>query len=155
MSAEYTVFVMLAGIVFGVALLAVIIQWLKADDISAAVEEGLARHVLERPHVVLPPIFPGTLARVLPEAVTEAPVRDQSKPGLIGDDEVALGRLCFGWGAGGTVIGLVAGALYSGFVGALLGSVISSAVAIGVVVVVVLVRDQLTLNMWRASHATR
>ncbi len=156
MNAEYTVFVMLAGIVFGVALLAVVIQWLKADDFSASVEEGLQRHALERPHAVLPPIFPGTAAPVLPEAAApESKAVVEPKPYLIGDDEKALARLCMGWGAGGTVAGMVAGALISGFVGALLGSVMLSTVSIGVLVLVVLVRDQLTMNMWRASHPAR
>ncbi len=147
MNSENTVNLLLVAI-SGVAMLGVMLQWLRSDEAAVALGAGLRHSALE-----------GTLGSV-PEAVAprgDDAVSARAQPVLLADDETALSRLCFAWGAGGTVLGLGVGAALSGFVGALLGSVVCSALAIAAVVVFVIVHDRKTEEGFRlqASGSSR
>ena len=128
MYTEWTIYVVLAGIAFVVALVSVLKRWLSADEESAVVEAGLQQS------------SSGVEAKV-----------DLTKPQLIADDETALSRLCFGWGGGGMLVGMLSGAATYGYVGALLGSVILSTAAIGVAVIIALMLDRQTMKTWNAK----
>lgn len=157
MYTQWTLYVLLSGVAFAVALLSVMKQWLEADANAASVEAGLRRERVQNSAVMstaMDSVAGST--RDLPEsAVVEterAEARDDSKPMLIADDETAVARLCFGWGGGGMLVGMLSGAATHGFVGALLGAVSLSAAAIGVAVIVALVLDRATLKAWTAAH---
>ena len=125
MYTEWTIYVVLAGIAFVVALVSILKRWLKADEESAIVEAGLQQN------------SSGIEAKV-----------DLTKPELIADDETAVARLCFGWGGGGMIVGILSGAATHGFVGALLGSVILSAAAIGLAVIIAITLDKRSMKIW-------
>ncbi|MEI8254380.1 MAG: hypothetical protein WCJ30_01775 [Deltaproteobacteria bacterium] len=160
MYTQWTLYVLLSGIAFAVAILSVMKQWLSADMDVATVETGLRRERAEN-NAAMMASLDGTAGSAMdvPEARSAAAgrteARDESKPLLIADDENAVARLCFGWGGGGMLVGMLSGAATHGFVGALLGSVILSAASIGVAVVVALVLDRATLKAWNAAHETK
>ncbi|MEI8254379.1 MAG: hypothetical protein WCJ30_01770 [Deltaproteobacteria bacterium] len=143
MNSEVTVNTLLVTL-SGVAMLGVMIQWFRSDEASVAVG-GLQRSAAES-------VF-GSLPSLTATATAETSV--DAQPLLIGDDETALSRLCFGGGLGGTIVGLAAGAVISGFVGALVGSVAASTLAIAAVVLYVVARDRATMATWRTARAAR
>jgi hypothetical protein len=160
MYTEWTLYVLLSGVAFVVALASVMRQWLKSDADVAVAENGLRlERDREQGGAAMMASLGGTAPseRDLPEARTAAAdqteARDLSKPQLIAEDEGAVARLCLGWGGGGMLVGMLSGAATHGFVGALLGSVILSAASVGVAVIVALVMDRATLKAWNAAHA--
>ncbi len=166
MYTEWTLYVLLSGIAFVVALASVMKQWLKADENVAVAENGLrAEQARERAPggVSMMTAIGGTAEQgmdaSLPASrsvpVERAEPRADARPILIAEDEGAVARLCFGWGGGGMLVGMLSGAATRGFVGALLGSVILSAAAVGVAVVVALVLDRATLKAWNAEQAKK
>ncbi len=160
MYTQWTLYVLLSGVAFAVALLSVMKQWLAADANVATAEAGLRRERAESNTAMMTSLG-GVAAggQDISESRTATPARiearDESKPMLIADDETAVARLCFGWGGGGMLVGMLSGAATHGFVGALLGAVCLSAAAIGVAVVVALVLDRETLKNWNAAHPTK
>lgn len=169
MESEFSIFIALAAIAFCVALLAVVTQWLKADDEAAATEIGIqvslksldrsSETLTEQPlqlsavadtmdHAI--PADRRTAERPAPAAVTDAeaesvyhlPALEIENPEQLSDDTTSLSRLFFGWGLGGMAVGLGLGAAMYGFVGALLGGIVLSAASIGAVVVVVALLDR-------------
>jgi hypothetical protein len=178
MNTEYTLYVLLAGIAFATALLSVVSQWLKADEMTTAIETGLQVSFLRGApgHVPgigrMPPQWPLPSGGVAPRpAMPAAPEvygpRDETevevetkatetKPDLqlIGDDETALSRLCLGWGGAGTLLGMMAGGATYGFVGALLGAVIISTASVGAVVIAVVLLDRAKVNAHRRAAQT-
>ena len=58
----------------------------------------------------------------------------------LADEETALGRLLFGWGAGATIFGLIIGGLWFEPLGAVIGALVGSVVGVLTVVTVVLAR---------------
>ena len=160
MYTQWTLYVLLSGAAFAVAILSVMKQWLSADMDVATVETGLRRERAEN-NAAMMASLDGTASSTHDEpqsrtaADTRTEARDDSKPMLIADDENAVARLCFGWGGGGMLVGMLSGAATHGFIGALLGAVILSAAAIGVAVVVALVLDRATLKAWNETHGTK
>ena len=144
MDTGHTILIATAALAFGVALLAVITEWLKADEVAADVEKDM-RANLERMR---------TGAQDPPETATLAVnvALDAEVPATpaLADDETALSRLFFGWGIAGMVTGMALGAVMWGAVGALLGGVVLTAASIGLVVVAVLAIDHA-----RAEHAAK
>lgn len=173
MNTEYTLYVLLAGIAFGAALFSVVSQWLKADEMTAAIETGLQVSFLRGApqHVPgigkMPPQWPLPSGGVAPRPATPptemfvAPVETETKATetkpdlhLIGDDETALSRLCLGWGGAGTLLGMMAGGATYGFVGALLGAVIISTASVGAVVIAVVLLDRAKVKAHRRAAQT-
>lgn len=138
MDTENAIVIAVAAGAFGTALLAVITQWLKADDVAAEIEQEVRKHVETMGEMAVEP--PPQQAR---QAASESLVVAR-----LADDETALSRLFLGWGTAGMLIGLALGAAISGPVGALLGGVVAVAVAVGLVVVGVIVADRV-----RVAHA--
>ena len=126
MDSQHIIFIATAVIAFGVALLAVITQWLKADDVAADIEQDVRTQLVAMKAVAADALEGGQLAS--PEPV---PLR-------LSEDETALSRLFLAWGTAGMVVGLGLGAATGGPVGALLGGVVMVAVSIGLVVLGVL-----------------
>jgi hypothetical protein len=149
MGTEQTIFIAMAAIAFGVALLAVITQWLKADELAAGMEEDV-RVNLDRMR---------TAAQDPPERVAfaraEAFEGEAPAPARLADDETALSRLFLGWGAAGTVTGMAFGGVMWGVVGALMGAVVLSALSIAMVVVAVLVVDHARAKLAQERAAAK
>jgi hypothetical protein len=150
-------FTAVAGVAFGIALLWVMTQWLKADQAAASAEQDVRRGIEKlqqqammsqsvgssAAHGALPPVdrygdpFPAA------EASDQADEQEAAKDRPLADDETALSRLLFGWGATGMVFGLIAGASSAGAVGATIGAVLGSTLAIATVVIGVIVLDRI------------
>lgn len=147
-----------AGAVFGIALLWVMAQWLKVDEAAAVGEQEVRRGVerlreqarasmqsTEEPPTsnVLSTLdrygdpFPATTDA---DAAAEEAAREAVP---LAQDETALSRLLFGWGASGMVFGLVFGGVSAGAAGAVIGGFIGSTVGVVVVVIGVLLLDRI------------
>jgi len=155
-----SLFTAVAGVVFGIALLWVMTQWLKADQASASAEQDVRKGIkrLQKQAMVLrtaaeAPMaqsaaldrygdpFPGTPGSS--QTIDDVDEEAAAEAVPLADDETALSRLLLGWGASGMVLGLVIGALSYGAPGATIGGVLGSAVAIVIVVIGVLVLDRI------------
>ena len=157
MNSEFALYVSFAALAFGAALFAVVIEWLKSDASSAVVEAGLGANTLRRHSFEIGTGGTRTAeSREVAKAVEPATTTGAApaRPELIAEDEGALARLCLGWGASGTLLGMAAGAVIWGYVGALLGAVVFSTASIGAVVVAVLILDRMTLSAWNAATKT-
>lgn len=168
MDSEFTLFIALAAIAFGAALLAVVTQWLKTDEATAAAEVGVRMSLksLEQPpgpreqplqlsatadvldHAI-PVEYPAParpasaeVAAAVEEPLYHLPALEAANPERLSDDVTSLSRLFFGWGTGGMVVGMGLGGAMYGFVGAMLGALALSAATIGGVVVVVALLDR-------------
>ena len=153
-----SLFTAVAGAVFGIALLWVMAQWLKVDE-AAAVGEQDVRKGVERLHEQVrasmqsakePPTADvlATLDRYgdpFPTTTpTDAAAEEAEREAVpLAQDETALSRLLFGWGASGMVFGLVFGGVSAGAAGAVIGGFLGSTLGIVVVVLGVLVLDRI------------
>lgn len=163
MYTEWTLYVLLSGVAFVVAMVSVMRRWLRADADAEQAEMGLRaeRGGHDEPaHIATMTAMDGATTADHSVAspargsvvVEKTGARALARPTLIAESEGAVARLCFGWGGGGLLVGMLSGAATHGLLGALLGSVVVSAAAVGVVVVVVLVSDRATLRAWDAEQ---
>ncbi len=145
MDTEHALFVATAAVAFGVALLTVITQWLKADDVAEDVELDV-RNNLAHLHSAA---AESPTTRYGAELVSARTADDTAADGVrhvtgkLAEDETELARLFFGWGTAGMLVGLGLGGAMAGVVGALIGGVVMTAIAIGTVVVAVIVIDRI------------
>lgn len=123
---DFLPFTLLAGVAFGLALVWVLVQWLRAEEGTEVVEREVKRHV-ER--LVAPPV---------PNVPTLEPAGDSERARTAAAyeaEEAALAKPLWSWGLAGTAAGMIAGGIGFSFVGALLGAVAGSVVAVAAVVV--------------------
>jgi predicted lipid-binding transport protein (Tim44 family) len=99
-------FTLLAGAAFGCALLWVLVQWLRADEIVDTVEREVQASI--------------QLAAT-PAAPMEPSAEDVAREAY----ETELASLLWWWGLGGAVVGMALGGLWSSFTGALLGGFVA------------------------------
>ncbi len=137
MDTEYALFIAVTAVALGTALLAMITQWLKADDAAADAEIGV-RLSLQQIH---DKVGSGVETEVV-RSLTDEPAVAQASAARLGDDETALGRLFAGWGGAGLLLGMAFGGSVWGPTGALLGGVAVSTLSIAAVVVAVVAVDR-------------
>lgn len=113
---EFMPFTVLAAVAFGSALVWVLIQWLRADEVTEAVEQEVQRHLAAFGKT--PPV------KTSPEEARQA----QEKAYEL--EERVLGKLLWIWGVLGTLFGMFVGSIAYGFLGALLGAVAGSVLGI-------------------------
>ncbi|HEX7476231.1 MAG TPA: hypothetical protein VF331_00350 [Polyangiales bacterium] len=143
MDTEHAIFIATAAVAFGIALLAVITQWLKADEIAADVEVDVRTNLNEMRAVDNGTAKPTATPQIVTARLeVEAGDTLGAAPAKLADDETALSRLFFGWGIAGMITGIALGAVMWGAVGALLGGVVLTALSVGTVVVGVLAVDR-------------
>ena len=162
-----SLFTAVAGAAFGVALLWVMLQWLKVDQATTVAEQDVRKSIArlqeqtramqaasEQPtnHAMMSldrygEPFPATSGtkpetdEVEATAVSEEEAAKQARP--LSQDETELSRLLFGWGASGMVFGLVFGAVTGGAPGATAGGLIGSTLGVFLVVVAALALDRI------------
>lgn len=139
---EFLPFTVLAGVAFGLALVWVLVQWLRADEGTEAIEREVKRHV-ERLVAPPKPDLPTLEPRVDPELARMARVYEA--------EEAALAKPLWTWGLAGTALGMVVGGIGYSFVGALLGAVGGSVLAVAGVVVHYALRGAATVAEPRAE----
>jgi len=104
MDSDFYPFTIFAGVVFGGALVWVMVQWLRADESADKVDRELR----------------AAEPRVVPAQTPPAPLPDTTA------EDVVLARKLLWWGSVATVLGLIVGAAFYRFTGALVGGVAGS-----------------------------
>ena len=120
---DFLPFTVLAAVAFGVALVWVLVQWLRADEATESIEADVQRELdrVEKPQA-------HAARAALPEPDPEL------DPAIVAEER-ALSRLLWTWGGLGTGLGMLVGGVAYSFVGALLGGAGGSVLSvIGVVV---------------------
>ncbi len=125
-------YTLLAGAAFGCALLWVLVQWLRADEISDSVEREVQVNMKNlAAKQASAPSATGLDSPQIAASELEPTAEDLAREAY----EAKLASMLWWWGISGTIVGMVAGGAVSSFTGALLGGLVAPVLTtIGVLV---------------------